>query len=78
MLCVDRCAVPATLLSYVLGLPKDWLSRLPGSIQWYVSVWLEQPQGAATVRVIAGPYGIFLARVQMQRLYFLLLFTSLY
>lgn len=59
VLCVDRCAVPATLLSNVLGLPKDWLSRLPGSIQWYVSVWVEQPQGGATVRVIAGPYGIF-------------------
>lgn len=45
VLCDGRCAVPATLLSYVLGLPEDWLSRLPGSVQWYVSVSAEQPQG---------------------------------
>lgn len=34
VLCSGRCAVPAVLLSYVLGLPEDWLSRLPGSIPW--------------------------------------------
>ncbi|KAA8592975.1 hypothetical protein FQN60_018430 [Etheostoma spectabile] len=27
-------AQQSTLLSYVLGLPEDWLSRLSGSIQW--------------------------------------------
>lgn len=32
-LCSGRCAVPAVLLSYVLGLPEDWLPRLPGAIQ---------------------------------------------
>ena len=45
VLCVGRCAVPATLLSHVLGLPEDWLSRLSGTIQWYVSVRVKQPQG---------------------------------
>lgn len=33
VLCSGRWAVPALLLSHVLGLPEDWLSRLPGSIQ---------------------------------------------
>lgn len=44
VLCVGRCAVPATLLPHVLGLPADWLSRLPGSVQRYVSVPQQQPQ----------------------------------
>lgn len=33
-LCVGRYAVPASLLSHVLGLPEDWLSRLSCSFQW--------------------------------------------
>lgn len=44
---VGRCAVPATLLSHVLGLPADWLSRLPGSVQRYVSVPQQPPPGAS-------------------------------
>lgn len=37
--CVFRCAVPATVLSHVLGLSEDRLSGLPGSIQRYVSLF---------------------------------------
>lgn len=64
VLCVGRCAVPATLLSYVLGLSEDWLSRLPGSIQWYVSVSAKQPQGDLRCQAYClvmgfSQYGIF-------------------
>lgn len=36
---VGRFAVPASFLSHLLGLPEDWLSRLPVSSQWYGSVF---------------------------------------
>lgn len=47
VLCVGRCAVPATLLSHVLGLPADWLSRLSGSVQRYVSLPQQPPPGGS-------------------------------
>lgn len=54
VLCVGRCAVPATLLSYVLGLPEDWLSRLSGTIQWYVSISAKQPWGISAAGLVVG------------------------
>lgn len=53
VLCVGRCAVPATLLSHVLGLPADWLSRLSGSVQRYVSVPQQPAPGGSAATFIA-------------------------